>query len=88
MTIGFVLILFSFCWSFFHLKLLYDYHFTAKLFIIMLPDWILTLNSFAGFIGVLDSILVFKNKINPYLAISISSILFMGFGSLEFYLTL
>lgn len=86
--VGIFLILFSYCWTFIHVKLFYDYHFTAKLFLVMLPDWILTLNALAGFAGMFESILVLKNKLNPFIAVIISTILFLGLGILEFYLTL
>jgi hypothetical protein len=85
---GIFLMLFSFCWTFIHVKLFYDYHFTAKLFLIMLPDWILTFNALAGFAGMLESIFVIKNKLNPVIAIILSTILFLGLGVLDFYFTL
>jgi hypothetical protein len=82
-----ILMLFSTCWGGYHIKLIYDYHFTSKLFFILLPDWILLLNIGAGFIGIYLGFLTFINKLKPILAFIISLFLFLGLGMLTFIVT-
>ena len=79
-----LLMLFSACLGGFFVMLFYEYHFTAKLFIIMLPDWILLLNIGVGFIGIYLGVLTLRNKLKLIFAFIISLLLFLGLGILTF----
>jgi len=60
---GFIIIIVNIYLVFFNLFLLYEYHYTNKLFLLKLPDWNLIANSIFGIIGVVVGIWVIKKKL-------------------------
>ena len=55
----------SLIWVITNIKLYYDYNYTAKLFMIMIPNSILIANVLIGFIALTISVFIAMRKIKP-----------------------
>jgi hypothetical protein len=62
-TAGCIALLFGISWIYEWGSLWYDYHFTNKLFIVMLPDYFLIAESILGLLLVGMSYYIFKEKV-------------------------
>lgn len=64
--------------------LYYSYHFSGKLFYVMIPDYVLLLNAIIGIIGIFISVMLYKMKVGILLYAIVTTILW--FFALSNYL--
>lgn len=82
---GIITLLVSIIWLLFYLKTYYDYNYTSKMFLVMVPNWILVINIIAGIIGSIVSIGILKQKINPLISTIIIFITYLFLFGLQCY---
>jgi len=62
---GFIVLIGNTLWLLRIIYTYYEYHFTDCLFLVMIPDWILILNSFFASSGIYLGVLIIKKRVNP-----------------------
>ena len=83
---GIITLVISIIWLLYNLKNYYDYNYTSKLFLVMVPNWILVINIIAGIIGSIVSIGILKQKVKPFISTIIIFITYLFLFGLEYYL--
>ena len=80
---GLIIIFINLYWIWDNLYLLYLYHYSSVLFLIMFPDWLLILNAIFGLIGVFIGSKVIRKKMKIQQGILIDLVILLIGGSLK-----
>ena len=82
---GYFLLITSLAWIVINAKFYYDYNFTSRLFLVMVPDWILGLNIIFGIFGSIVGVGILKQRIKPIISTISILIIYFLLWALEFY---
>jgi len=85
---GLIILLINAYWIWNNLYLLYLYHYSSVLFLIMFPDWTLILNAVLGLIGTLIGIKVIRKKMKIKQGILTDLLILLIGGSLKIIMTM
>ena len=85
---GTIIILFNLFWIWENLRLLYLYHNSNTLFLIMYPDWMLSLNAIFGLIGTFIGIYMVRGRLRLKTGIIISILFLLVSGLLKLIITI
>jgi len=83
LIIGILIILLNLYWIYDNVNLYYLYHYTQIDFFIMIPDWVLLINTILGAIGIFIGARVILQKITIKKAIKIELVLILFGGFLD-----
>ena len=84
---GLIITLINLYWIWYSLRLLYLYHYSNILFLIMIPDWLLILNSILGLVGIFIGLSIIRQKIMIKKGILIDLLIFLTGISLQIIIT-
>ena len=85
---GLVILFINVYWIWDNLYLLYLYHYSSVLFLIMFPDWTLISNAVLGFIGIFIGIKMIRKKMKIKQGILIDLLILAIGSSLKMIMTM